>query len=79
VDGKPADLLRCNFIVRGVFLAPGRGHRVEFRYQPPLIGPYISLASVLVASSLLGFVWLGRKAPPPVSNHERQELARFPQ
>jgi hypothetical protein len=64
VDGKPAELLRCNFIARGVFLDQAGEHRVEFRYQPPLIGFYVSLASVLVASSLLGFVWLGRKAPP---------------
>lgn len=56
VDGKPAELLRCNFIVRGVFLdAPGE-HRVEFKFQPPLTGLYISLASVAIALGLLCYV-----------------------
>lgn len=56
VDGKPAELLRCNFIVRGVFLDQPGEHRVEFKYQPPLTGLYISLASVIIALGLLGYV-----------------------
>jgi hypothetical protein len=63
VDGKPAELLGCNFIVRGVFLDRAGEHRVEFRYQPPLIGLCISLASLAVALGLLGYVYLlGRTA-----------------
>ena len=34
VDGKPAELLRCNFIMRGVYLAPG-DHTVEFNFTLP--------------------------------------------
>ncbi len=30
VDGKPAPLLRCNYLMRGVYLTPGE-HKVEFR------------------------------------------------
>ena len=55
VDGKPETLLRCNYIMRGVFLAPG-AHTVEFRFQPP-VGPlYVSLATIGVGLVLLGFV-----------------------
>jgi hypothetical protein len=55
VDGKPEPLLRCNYIMRGVFLAPG-AHTVEFRFQPP-VGPlYVSLAAIGAGLVLLGFV-----------------------
>ena len=37
VDGKPGTLLRCNSIMRGVYLEPG-AHEIRFRFQPPL-GP----------------------------------------
>jgi uncharacterized membrane protein YfhO len=56
VNGQPAKLLRANFIVRGVFLEKAGEHRVEFKYQPPLIGLYVSLASVAAALALLGYV-----------------------
>ena len=43
VDGHPAPLLRCNFIMRGVSLTPGT-HTVEFHFRPPYRGLYVSLA-----------------------------------
>jgi len=42
VDGKPAQLLRCNFIMRGVYLAPGP-HTVEFRFLLPNKPLYVCL------------------------------------
>src|SRR5262249_19637991 len=39
VDGKPEMVLRCNFLMRGVQLAPG-DHTVEFRFAPPITGFY---------------------------------------
>jgi hypothetical protein len=56
VNGQPAKLLRANFIVRGVYLPAAGEHRVEFKYQPPLGGLYVSLATVVVALGLLGYV-----------------------
>ena len=53
VDGKPDTLLRCNFIMRGVRLAPG-SHTVELRYAPPLAPLYISMVAVALAIALLG-------------------------
>jgi hypothetical protein len=42
VDGKPASLLRCNYIMRGVYLERG-SHRVEFRFHLPLNRPLARL------------------------------------
>jgi hypothetical protein len=56
VDQQPANLLRCNYIMRGVFLSPGR-HTVEFRFHPSIRTLYVSLAGwasgLLVAGYLL--------------------------
>ncbi|MFO1514748.1 MAG: hypothetical protein U1F83_17865 [Verrucomicrobiota bacterium] len=56
VDGQPAKLLRANFIMRGVFLDKAGDHRVEFKFQPPLTGFYISVAAIVVALGLLAYV-----------------------
>jgi hypothetical protein len=52
VDGKPEQLLRCNYIMRGVVVPPGE-HLVEFNFQPPINGLYVSLAT-WAAGLLLG-------------------------
>jgi len=43
VDGRPASLLRCNYIMRGVQLAPG-AHTVEFTFQIPIGLPFARVA-----------------------------------
>ena len=53
VDGQPAPLLRCNFLMRGVHLAPGT-HQVEFKFQPPTGWLYVSLAAVTTTVLILG-------------------------
>lgn len=57
VDGKPAPLLRCNYIMRGVELPTGQ-HTVEFRFHTPLRASYISLAVMGVGVLLLGWLIL---------------------
>jgi hypothetical protein len=42
--------------VRGVFLDKAGEHRIEFKFQPPLTGLYISLAAVMLGLTLLGYV-----------------------
>jgi serine/threonine protein kinase len=42
VDSKPATLLRCNYIMRGVQLAPG-AHKVRFSFQIPIGWPFARL------------------------------------
>jgi hypothetical protein len=62
VDGKPETLLRCNYLMRGVYLTPG-SHTIAFRFQPP-IGPlYVSLAAIGLGVVLLGLVLIvGRRS-----------------
>jgi hypothetical protein len=51
VDDKPAPLLRCNFLMRGVYLAPGI-HVVEFKFKPAILPLWVSLAALLSAVGL---------------------------
>jgi hypothetical protein len=53
VDGKPETLLRCDYIMRGVQVPAGT-HEIEFRFQPPLIGLYVSLAAIVIGLGLVG-------------------------
>ncbi|MDB6018292.1 MAG: Bacterial rane protein YfhO [Pedosphaera sp.] len=55
VDGKPAELLRCNYIMRGVYLQPGQ-HDVVFRFTVSNTPMYISLAAMGVAILLMGLL-----------------------
>ena len=55
VDGKPEKLLRCNYLMRGVYLTPGE-HTVLFRYEPKADLFYLTLGCVLFA--LLLCAWL---------------------
>jgi hypothetical protein len=58
VDQKPVEPLRCNYMMRGVYLTPGE-HTIDFRFQPPQGFLYLSLAA-LVFGMLLGG-WLIRE------------------
>ncbi len=66
VDGKPAELLRCNFIMRGVYLTPG-AHTVEFKFTLPHSLLYVSLAAIVVGLILSGclIIWQRRTLPGP--------------
>jgi hypothetical protein len=55
VDQKPGAVLRCNYIMRGVFVPAGH-HTVEFRYQPPLKLLFVSLTAFGLGIVLAGFV-----------------------
>jgi hypothetical protein len=61
VDGQPAELLRCNFIMRGVYLTPG-AHTVEFQFSVPNSPLYVSFAAVAIGIFLGGLlVFLTRR------------------
>jgi hypothetical protein len=62
VDGKPADIVPVNHILRGVYLPPG-DHKVEFIFDPlPFkIGKYLTLASFALFAGMLVREWLIRK------------------
>jgi hypothetical protein len=55
VDGKPATLLRANYIMRGVQLAPG-AHTIDYRFAPPVNLFYVSLSAIILGLGLLGFL-----------------------
>ena len=57
VDGQPAELLRCNFLMRGVAVPAGR-HTVEFDFSLPSKPLYVTL-SALGIGLLLGLGLLG--------------------
>jgi len=61
VDGAPAELLRCNFIERGVMLKPGK-HAVVFQFTGSAATFAVSLTAVVVALGLCG--WLAFTEPP---------------
>ncbi|MEI8044898.1 MAG: hypothetical protein WCL11_26035, partial [Verrucomicrobiota bacterium] len=65
VDGHPAPLLRCNFIMRGVALTPG-SHTVEFHLRSPHETLYVSLAGVALGLGLCGFLALYPPKQPTV-------------
>ena len=54
VDGKPAEVLRCNYLMRGVYLEPGH-HQVEFRFRPNVNMFYVNVAATIAAIALLGY------------------------
>jgi hypothetical protein len=81
VDGKPAPLLRCNYLMRGVYLEAG-DHKVEFRFLPPVGALYVSLAALGVAVVLLGIVFVPQptsKAQPAKSQSPAPTPAPRPQ
>jgi len=64
VDGKPAEILKADYLLRAVAVPAGR-HRVEFRFQSPAMrrGVVASLASLLVTLALLAIGLVrGRRA-----------------
>ena len=68
VDGKPAPLLRANFIMRGVYLTPGE-HNVEFQFRLPVKPLYVTVSAMAVGILLSGvLIFLTRKPQTPAKN-----------
>lgn len=52
IDGQKTSVLRCNYLMRGVYLQPGV-HQVKFMFGPPITPLYISLAAITAGILLL--------------------------
>ena len=52
VDGQPAKMLKCDYVMRGVALTPG-AHKVVFSFEPTTKFLHISLLAIAVAIALL--------------------------
>jgi hypothetical protein len=63
VDGQSADLLRCNFLMRGVYLSPG-AHTVEFDFSLPHKFLYVTLAAFSVGLLLCVYLFMSRRPAP---------------
>jgi hypothetical protein len=70
VDGRPETLLRCNYLMRGVHLMPGK-HEVEFIFQRPTNTLKITLVAMALGVVLLLALWLFRGKFPPVPEKNR--------
>jgi uncharacterized membrane protein YfhO len=57
VDGQPADLLRCNFLMRGVQVPVGT-HTVEFNFSLPNKPLYFTITALAVGILLAGWLWI---------------------
>ena len=55
VDGKPAPLLRANFIMRGVYLTQGE-HNVEFQFSLPVKPLYVTVSAMFIGVLLCGLL-----------------------
>jgi hypothetical protein len=62
VDGKDREVLRCDFIFRGVFLEPGK-HEVEFRFRPNIKMFYVNLVAIFIGICLLGYAIVVTREP----------------
>lgn len=60
VDGKSAELLRANHLMRGVEVPAGR-HEVIFELRPPLTSLWISFSALSTGLILIGIVWMKAK------------------
>ncbi|MBI1920702.1 MAG: YfhO family protein [Geobacter sp.] len=62
VDGNPVPIQPVNYILRGVYLTPGR-HEVEFVFDPIAfkVGKYLTLSSFAIFLILLGREYLTRR------------------
>jgi hypothetical protein len=67
VNGAAAPLLRCNYLMRGVFLPAAGNYTVEFTFSRPMGPTYLSLAAILVGVGLLCWLVLApaKSTPPP--------------
>ena len=71
VDGKQETLLRCNYLMRGVYLPQTGKHTVVFTFEPSIKGRYVSLTADAVAIALLLFMIVvpgGEPEPAPIAS-----------
>lgn len=60
IDGNPAPLLRCNFIMQGAQIPAGQ-HEVTFYFDPPARGFWLMFGCVVFGLALCGFLLFAEK------------------
>jgi hypothetical protein len=71
VDGKPEKVLRCNFIVRGVLLQPGK-HDVVFHFTGTYDPFWVSFSAVVLGLILTGWLALTPADGKPANGESRK-------
>jgi hypothetical protein len=75
IDGALAPVLRCNYIMRGVYVTPGH-HIVEFQFTPSLNSLYVSVSAIVIGIILAGYLILTRTPlATPVALESRANAA----
>jgi hypothetical protein len=67
VDGKPSQLHRANYIMRGIFL-PAGNHSIIMKYEPSLTGLYISVLGIAFGLMALVYVIISGEKRQSTSN-----------
>jgi hypothetical protein len=75
VDGKPAKMLRCNYLMRGV-LVPAGDSKVRFHFEPSLTAMKITVVASVIGFLLSGLLFVVR--PPEPEGSEVAEPVSTP-
>lgn len=67
VDGQEDKVLRCNYLMRGVYLKPGK-HTVVFQFDPSVNSLYVSIAGLCAGLLICGFLWISPR--PSLSSNK---------
>lgn len=67
VDGQPAKLMRANYIVRAVHLPTAGDHKIEFTFEAPLRGLYVSLSGAVLGALLLVYIYFIKRRKAALS------------
>jgi hypothetical protein len=62
VDGRPAELMRCNYLMRGVYL-PAGAHMVVFNFTLPHKLLYVTLSAMLLGILLGAYLLVAGRKP----------------
>jgi hypothetical protein len=77
IDGASNAVLRCNYIMRGVYVSPGH-HIVEFVFKPSLDSIYISVSAIIIGMILAGYLITTRRPsasiPAPAAPSTKKPL-----
>ena len=65
VDGQPAELLRCNFLMRGVYLPDAGTHTIDFQFSLPHKPLYVTLTAMGLVVLLCGILFVTTRRAVP--------------
>ncbi|MGB9603059.1 MAG: YfhO family protein, partial [Limisphaerales bacterium] len=64
VDGKQSTIFRANYLMRGIFLEPGK-HEIVFRFLPSPLSLFVSLSAIGLGIFIGIYLLITHKSAPP--------------